>query len=158
MADMKSAMALIANQINFDDEPDAPVAGNKSEAIWEFVKKHPKSQCKHIANGVGLTEQRTSGVLLALWQRGALERGGVPLHYTAVGDTYASTRKTYTLTKGTRPAKTERTPSPSRIKTKAKAKATPKAEATPYDAATLLATIPVVQARKLYDELKKVFG
>lgn len=150
MADLKTAMSQIANQIKFDDEDDLPEHKSKTKQLWEFIKSHPGSTAGYVATQLGLTPTRTATLLLQLWERGKLSRDGKPLAYSALHDTYEE--------KGTKNIQTSKTPVKQQSQPKPRPKFTPPVSLDIYDAATVLTNMNVVQARKVYDELKKVFG
>ncbi len=144
-----------------------------AKSIWEYVKAHPNQTLAPIVKafpdiertGIStrLTQMRKRGNIIATPSaKGFL--------YSVSSDTYSALSRTEALAKAQEARQAKRKQRQIRAHVKAaKSKAmkptapAPKAvarpEATPRTSvASLLDTMSIVQARELYDQLKKIFG
>jgi hypothetical protein len=158
--------------LTFDDGPDATVevvseafTTNITAMVWEFISKHPKCSVKDISAHIG-DDKGVSTRVNQLRSRGYIETD-----YSEFPHRHSVTSKPYATT--TREEKTARLMAARAIwaknvgmrkqeKAKAKAKpkkevAAPKPEARPTRVVDLN-NLSIVEARKLYDELKQIFG
>jgi predicted transcriptional regulator len=179
MPDLKSQLAEVKHKLAtmaFDDEGEAtetpeaprPEGQTQSRAVWLYIKDNPGSTIVDVGRATGVSQGNLSSLTTQLFNKGALTRvkpdDGGPYKYTVADPNYKPLTKQQALQR----AIAAKNASIKKAKAKAKPKAKPKAEATPTQlpptakfSATipeLLDTLSVVQARALYDELKKIFG
>jgi hypothetical protein len=165
MPDLKSELMKLPNlsNLSFDDhgEPDmqtttTPAHPNTlgvSETFFNIIRDNPglhRSQLIDLAHKAGVTRSSSSSLLGQFTKRGLInalmQDGG--LVFTAVGMTYI---KGYVR-------------KPKAAKVKRVAKETPATQSMPdnvkpvTNVPQLLDTLSIVQARELYDALKKIFG
>jgi predicted transcriptional regulator len=175
MPDLKSQLAEVKHKLAtmaFDDSGEAtetpeatrPEGQTQSRAVWLYIKDNPGSTIVDAGRATGVSQGNLSSLTTQLFNKGVVTRvkpdDGGPYRYTVSDPNYKPLTKQQALQRAIA-AKNAGTK-------KAKAKAKPKAEATPTQlpptakfSATipqLLDTLSVVQARALYDELKKIFG
>lgn len=162
MPDLKSELMKLSN-LSFDDpgEPDMPATITpitERQIIWNYIKDHPKVSCSEIATGLKLDVASSASQVGALLNRSLVKReheGGV-YRYEVCADVYPF------FDRSAHARKLGQSIRPNRGKPKA-AKAKPVAVKAPTQAASpsvkyILDTMPIGQARSLYDELKKIFG
>lgn len=169
------------NNLKFDDPGEeqevivetAPQTTNITKSLWEYIKAHPNQTLAPIVKafpnlertGIStrLTQMRKRGNLIATpSNQGFL--------YSVSSDTYSALSNAEAIEKANeaRRAKLKQREIRAKIKA-AKSKAmkptapAPKAVARPEvtprtSVASLLDTMSIVQARELYDQLKKIFG
>lgn len=153
---------------------------SKRQIIWEWVRDHPSSSAREIADAFSSDQQSVATILTKFTTKGIVTRTkhkGV-FCYTATSTEYPvmsmeekvtrmlegrGKRKPY-RTKRTRAHASEKLPKPTLEEKKAAFySAAPTAPLPPNlrftaSVSELLNTLSITQARALYDELKKVFG
>jgi len=165
------------NNLTFDDDPDTgpnhtvevvseTSTTNMTALVWEFVSKHPRCSVKEIAAHLG----NDKGVSTRVNQ--LRDRGFITTDYSEFPQRHSVTDKLYAVP--TREEQTARMVAARAVwlknvkqrqkKAKAKAKVEPtKAVAAPAPdtkptRVVDLNNLSIVEARKLYDELKQIFG
>lgn len=157
MPDLRSELQKLAS-LKFDDDGDTmtePTASNLgvSETFFNIIRDNPgstRAALVALALKAGIKESSSSSLVVQFVRRGIVkaQKNGSVSTYTAVGNSY---------TKGYIPKDKPK-------KTKPVAKATPKPTPVSDNAKLttsvpqLLDTLSIVQARELYDALKKIFG
>ena len=169
MPDLKSELMKLPNlsNLSFDDpgEPDmqttpsTPAHPNTlgvSETFFNIIRDNPglhRSQLIDLANKAGVTRSSSSSLLGQFTKRGLITAvdHGTGLVFTAIGLAYT---KGYVHKPKAKAAKVKRV-----------AKETPASQSTPDNPIRVIETVPellnalsIVQARELYDALKKIFG
>ena len=160
MPDLKSELQKLAD-IKFDDDGDtmtvitlAPAVARPdtlgvSETFFNIIRDNPgstRAQLLELARKAGVKDASSSSLVVQFVKRGIIKaqnNGGVSQYFT-IGNSY---------TKGyVRSQKTV-------------AKVTPKPAPVPDNPVRVIGTVPellnalsIVQARELYDALKKIFG
>jgi hypothetical protein len=172
MPDLKSELMKLPSldALKFDDEPetkpevqvvDAKPMSDR-ERLWNVLHSNPSSSVRELRAATDGDMENIHAQLRGLEAKGLAvraEHNGI-LYFTAVGDEYPkfdrSTHmktmlesKRIALPKGGRRKKQEAV---------AKAKPRPDSPVAGFDPSALLATLNILQARALYDELKKIFG
>lgn len=169
------------NDLKFDDDVGTeqevvvePVdkSANLMKAVWETIHANPGITAREISDQLaaqGISFNGVSTRLKQLLDAKKLMRNtnasGV-YSWFSVGDTYQSMSKVDSLKKATavRQAKANRK---AKAKAKAEKKVKPVVEPTPVTVTTLpspqsvdemLSNLSIVQARAMYDALKKIFG
>lgn len=175
MPDMQSELTKVLTQAHFDDEPNepAPTPGRKflKGKIFDYIKTNPVSSYTEIANGIGCEDlAKVASNLKLMVDERILVRSkpnGVYCYTTAVNEYQEFDRMT-SLKKAieARVNKAKVRQANKRFSPVTKATAPRKPAVVPLPDNTkfvatvpqLLSTLSVVQARELYDELKKIFG
>jgi hypothetical protein len=181
MPDMKTELMKL-NNLKFDDAEDEPTmavvddATSERERVWNYIKANPMSSANDVAAALGVSAAHAASQIFALHNKAILARGliGNVYHYQVVGDSYprfdrqAHGKKVGAMLRG----------KPKMRKLKAKAQAAvndkqvkmleaemptgvaslPSGMRFQATVSQLLDTMSIVQARELYDELKKIFG
>jgi hypothetical protein len=152
MPDLRSELQKLAD-LKFDDDGDTvtePTASNLgvSETFFNIIRDNPgstRSKLMELADKAGIKDASSSSLVVQFVKRGiirAQKNGSVSLYFT-IGNSYTSG-----YVRRNKPV----------------AKATPKPTPVPDNAKLttsvpqLLDTLSIVQARELYDALKKIFG
>ena len=187
MPDLKSELMKL-NNLKFDDGDEAPEVTVVSETqaeqsgsapiterVWNYLKAHPVSGGAAISKALGLSSQTVASSLYTLFQRNLVIRTTINslFHYTTIGDTYPPFdriehgRMIGKQATG-RPRGSYKVDPLKHKKNKAKKvedaeQATGVVPLPPgmrFQATVdqLLDTMSVMQARELYDALKKIFG
>jgi hypothetical protein len=157
MPDLRSELQKLAD-LKFDDDGDTmtePTASNLgvSETFFNIIRDNPgstRAALVALALKAGIKDSSSSSLVVQFVRRGIVraQKNGSVSTYTAVGNSY---------TKGYIPKDKPK-------KAKPVAKATPKPTPVSDNAKLttsvpqLLDTLSIVQARELYDALKKIFG
>lgn len=175
MPDMQSELTKVLTQAHFDDEPNepAPTANRKfiKGKIFDYVKANPVSSYTEIAEGLGCQDlARVASTLKSMIDEKILVRSkpnGIYCYTTAVNE-YTEFDRMTSLQKAieARVNKIKTKQAKKRLAPVTKATAPRKPASVPLPNNTkfvatvpqLLSTLSVVQARELYDELKKIFG
>ena len=176
------------SKLNFDDpeQPLVPVSLaepkklSNNERIWNYVRDNPKATARQVANAIsGVPESSVWSQLSSMVRLGRMTavRTRVGLLYTVLGDRYPaltseervdrmrearkrlgpeeiSRRVKEGWAKKTKKDAAVTPTAPAKVKEAPVAVAAPAVQVTPVD----LNTLSIVQARKLYDELKQIFG
>jgi hypothetical protein len=168
------------NNLKFDDdvgttpeivEVEGPPA-TKLETVWQFVRDNPRCKVSDVIAGCpNLAVGTPSSLLNQLHTRGYLSKEGrYPALYTITDLPYKSMTKEERVsallsvrnlrkslgrpTDKERAAKAAKAAKAVKTKKPAPEPVAPTVQVTPVD----LNTLSIVQARKLYDELKQIFG
>jgi hypothetical protein len=158
MPDLRSELQKLAD-LKFDDDGDTmtePTASNLgvSETFFNIIRDNPgstRAALVALALKAGIKDSSSSSLVVQFVRRGIVraQKNGSVSTYTAVGNSY---------TKGYIPKDKPK-------KAKPVAKATPKPTPVPDNPVRVIGTVPellnalsIVQARELYDALKKIFG
>jgi DNA-binding IclR family transcriptional regulator len=165
MPDLKSELMKLPDlsKLSFDDpgEPDMqttttahPSSLGVSETFFNLIRDNPglhRSQLVDMAEQAGVTRSSSSSLLGQFTKRGLITAvdNGTGLVFTAIGLAY-----TKGYVRKDKAAKVKRV-----------AKETPATQSTPDNSLRVVETVPellnalsIVQARELYDALKKIFG
>lgn len=169
------------NNLKFDDMPDdepeivvatTPQKTNVTKAIWEYVKLHPHVPLGTINKAFpGLGKTGVATRLSQMKNRGNIVAtpSASGYRYSVASDTYKALTKEESLKKAAEAYKKHQQAKQAKA-AKAEAKAAkvilvkqPASVAPPEiparkSTAALLDTLSIVQARELYDELRKIFG
>jgi len=175
MPDLKSQLAEVKHKLAtmaFDDsgeatEAPAPTGGqSQSRNIWLSIKDHPGSTAAEVAERIGVDRSSASTLTSQMFLKGILKRtkadADSTYRYSVADPNYVPMSKQQAIERaiaaksaGTKKAKTK-------PKAPAKSLAQMKSEIVGVKPATdpssILAGLNVLQARALYDELKKIFG
>ncbi len=173
MPDLKSQLAEVKHKLAtmaFDDsgeatEAPAPTGGqSQSRNIWLSIKDHPGSTAAEVAERIGVDRSSASTLTSQMFLKGILKRtkadADSTYRYSVADPNYVPMSKQQAIERaiaaksaGTKKAKTK-------AKAKAEAASTPLPPNVKFSATIpqLLDTLSVVQARALYDALKKIFG
>jgi hypothetical protein len=167
------------NNLKFDDtpgeEPEVVYSAgmqtpNASKALWEYVKANPNQLLVDIVKSfTSLDKAGISARLVQMRHRGNIiaTASNMGLRYKVAHDTYRamtyaeSLAKAHAAKAAAKAAKAaakaaKKTPAPKTVTKKAPVD---KTEVTPsLNVTSLLDTMSIVQARELYDQLKKIFG
>ena len=153
MPDLRSELQKLAD-LKFDDDGDTvtePTASNLgvSETFFNIIRDNPgstRAALVTLARNAGIKDASSSSLVVQFVKRGIIraQKNGSVSTYTTVGNSY---------TKGyVRQAKPA-------------AKVTQKTISVPDNPVRVIGTVPqlldtlsIVQARELYDALKKIFG
>lgn len=174
MPDLKSQLAEVKHKLAtmaFDDEGQATTAQTEdsmadrtaSRRLWLYIKDHPGSTGVEAGEGTGIDRTSASSLTSQMFMKGVLKRDkpsdGGSYRYTVVDPDYVPLTSSEAIVR----ANAARAAQKGKPKTKSKAKEvepTPPQPAAMFSATIpeLLNTLSVVQARALYDELKKIFG
>lgn len=170
MPDLKSQLAEVKHKLAtmaFDDggeatetiEATTPMA-NQSRTLWLAIKDHPSVTAAEAAQWAGIDRSSASTLTSQMFIKGILTRtkanedGGY--RYSVADPNYTPMTKHQAI---------ERAVAAKMAKAKKAKKAKAKVETKPAPTATqnvgvqeLLNSMSVVQARAMYDELKKIFG
>ena len=166
MPDLKSELMKLPDlsKLSFDDpgEPDMQTTATHlnplgvSETLFNLIRDNPglhRSQLVDMAEQAGVTRSSSSSLLGQFTKRGLITAvdHGTGLVFTAIGLAYT---KGYVHKPNAKAAKAKRV-----------AKETPATQSTPNNPIRVIGTVPelmnalsIVQARELYDALKKIFG
>jgi len=152
MPDLKSELQKLAD-IKFDDggdtmtETTAPSLG-VSETFFNIIRDNPglsRAELLVLARKAGIKDASSSSLVVQFAKRGlirAQDNGGVSSYFT-VGNRY--TKGYIRQAKPVAKVTPKPTPAPDNAKL-------------PTSVPQLLDTLSIVQARELYDALKKIFG
>ena len=165
MPDLKSELMKLPDlsKLSFDDpgEPDMQTTTTAhhsslgvSETFFNLIRDNPglhRSQLVDMAEQAGVTRSSSSSLIVQFTKRGLIEaaKNGSVSTYTTVGNHYV---KGYVARDKAK-------------KVKRVAKVTPEPTPAPDNSLRVVETVPellnalsIVQARELYDALKKIFG
>lgn len=163
MPDLKSEL-LKLNNLKFDDAEDEPTqavfvdkATSMRERVWNYVKANPASSAADVSIGLGIGAGLAASQLFALHERGLVAKAPIDglYHYQALGDSYprfdrkAHGKKLGKAAKGKPRANKANDAQVKLLTTAVQQNAT---------ATDILNTMSVMQARAVYDELKRIFG
>ena len=172
MPDLKSQLEQVKHKLSnmaFDDEGEAvqqqPEARGRSvsRTLWLHVRDNPGATSVSANEATGIETSSTSSLLSQMYTKGVLTRtrpsDGGPYQYTVVDPNYVPLSKAEALAR----AITAKAKGKPKAKTKAKAPVEATLPLPPnvrFSASIpeLLDTMSVVQAREMYDALKKIFG
>lgn len=183
MPDLKSELMKL-NNLKFDDaddEPTPPVvvddAPTERERVWNYIKANPMASVNGVAAGLGIKVSSAASQICALHDKAIVARGkiGDAYHYQVIGDTYprfdhkAHGQKLRTIMTGRKlPRKTTKRVLVKRandeqvkmLEAEMPTGVAPLPSGMRFQATVdqLLDTMSIVQARDLYDALKKIFG
>jgi hypothetical protein len=173
MPDLKSQLAEVKHKLAtmaFDDSGEAteaptPTEGqSQSRNIWLSIKDHPGSTAAEVAERIGVDRSSASTLTSQMFLKGILKRtkadADSTYRYSVADPNYKPMTKQEAIERaiaaksaGTKKAK-------AKTKAKVEAASTPLPPNVKFSATIpqLLDTLSVVQARALYDALKKIFG
>jgi hypothetical protein len=165
MPDLRSELQKLAD-LKFDDDGDTtnvitlptatalPDTLGVSETFFNIIRDNPgntRAALVTLARNAGIKDASSSSLVVQFVKRGlirAQNNGGVSSYFT-VGNHYVKGYLARDKAKKVKPV----------------AKATPKPTPAPDNPVRVIGTVPqlldtlsIVQARELYDELKKIFG
>ncbi len=158
MPDLRSELQKLAD-IKFDDDGDTvvvttheatPSSLGVSETFFNIIRDNPgltRSELVKIANSAGIKESSSSSLVVQFTKRGIIrtQKNGNMSAYFAVGKSYTSGY-----------VRRAKPPVPAKKETREPVTKTPVrvVETVPE----LLNSLSIVQARELYDALRKIFG
>jgi len=151
MPDLRLELQKLAD-LKFDDDGDTmtalPDTLGVSETFFNIIRDNPgstRAALVELARKAGIKDASSSSLIVQFVKRGIIraQKDGSVSTYTAVGNHYV---KGYV--RQAKPA-AKATPKPTPVPDNAKFSAT---------VPQLLDTLSIVQARELYDALKKIFG
>ena len=186
MPDLKSELMKL-NNLKFDDADDEPTppspivvddAASERERVWNYIKANPMSSAHGVAAGLNISAGHAASQIFALHRKAIIARGkvGDTYQYQAIGDSYPRfDRKEHgkklsaqmTGRKNPRKKIVKRVlvkrANNEQVKMLEAAMPTGVAPLPPgmrFQATVdqLLDTMSIVQARALYDALRKIFG
>lgn len=159
------------NNLTFDDGPDASTEvvvidedppASETERIYRFVRDNPGSRSSVVAAGCpGIRADGVSTRLNQLSKRGLIKKEGrYPALYTVTGAPYVVMTEEMRVSNMLNArsqrkhlGRSKKKPAPE-VQVAPVAAPTPAIQVTPVD----LNNLSIVEARKLYDELKQIFG
>jgi len=158
MPDLRSELQKLAD-LKFDDDGDTvtePTASNLgvSETFFNIIRDNPGSTravLVTLARNAGIKDASSSSLVVQFTKRGIIrvEKNGSVSTYKTVGNHYVKGYVARDKAKKAKPV----------------AKATPEPAPAPDNPIRVIGTVPelmnalsIVQARELYDALKKIFG
>jgi hypothetical protein len=153
MPDLRSELQKLAD-LKFDDDGDTvtePTASNLgvSETFFNIIRDNPgltRSKLMELAGKAGIKDASSSSLVVQFVKRGIIraQKNGSVSSYFTIGNSYTSG-----YVRRNKPV----------------AKVTPKPTPVPDNPVRVIGTVPelldtlsIVQARELYDALKKIFG
>jgi predicted transcriptional regulator len=156
------------NELKFDDDINATVevtveedTTNQTEIIWRFIRDNPGCAARDVAANKAIPDYKNVATRInQLVKRGLVtqDKEAFPIKNYVVGDEYPKCSQEDKLKK-MRAARQKNLASPSKTKKKNKVGRPLKVIKKPQEAkANILDTMSVVEARALYDQLKKIFG
>jgi len=158
MPDLRSELQKLAD-LKFDDDGDATVVTTHeatpsslgvSETFFNIIRDNPgltRSELVKIANSAGIKESSSSSLVVQFLKRGIIrtQKTGKLSAYFAVGKSYTSG-----YVRRTKPPVTVKPVAPKQVpETPVRVTGT---------VPELLNALSIVQARELYDALRKIFG
>jgi hypothetical protein len=169
MADMKTALSGILSEWELDNQqqekqvqkapyvPHFKVTNNVTRATFDFVKNNPQQSCKTICAALEKDGYKPSsiGSLLTQFVKNGLCVRDANSNYTAIAHEYTpiKVRKQLKAKQVIEKAKATRGEGIAALSAQPTLKAIPKT-----DIQSILNGLSILQARALYDELKKIFG
>ena len=169
MADIKTALSGILSEWELDNQqqekqvqkasyvPHFKVTNNVTRATFDHVKNNPHQSCKTICATLEKRGYKTSsiGSLLTQFVKNGLCVRDANGNYTAIAHEYTpiKVRKQVKAKQVIAKAKATRGEGIAALGAQPMVKAVPKT-----DTQSILNGLSILQARALYDELKKIFG
>ncbi len=158
MPDLRSELQKLAD-LKFDDDGDTvtePTVSNLgvSEKLFNIIRDNPgltRSELIELARNAGIKDASSSSLVVQFTKRGIIraEKNGSVSTYKTVGNHYVKGYVARAKAKKAKPV----------------AEVTPKPTPAPDNPIRVIGTVPellnalsIVQARELYDALKKIFG
>lgn len=158
MPDLRSELQKLAD-LKFDDDGDTvtePTVSNLgvSEKLFNIIRDNPgltRSELIELARKAGIKDASSSSLVVQFTKRGIIraEKNGSVSTYKTVGNHYVKGYVARAKAKKAKPV----------------AEVTPKPTPAPDNPIRVIGTVPellnalsIVQARELYDALKKIFG
>ena len=158
MPDLRSELQKLAD-LKFDDDGDTvtePTVSNLgvSEKLFNIIRDNPgltRSELIELARKAGIKDASSSSLVVQFTKRGIIraEKNGSVSPYKTVGNHYVKGYVARAKAKKAKPV----------------AEVTPKPTPAPDNPIRVIGTVPellnalsIVQARELYDALKKIFG
>jgi hypothetical protein len=158
MPDLRSELQKLAD-LKFDDNGDTvaePTVSNLgvSEKLFNIIRDNPgltRSKLIELARDAGIKDASSSSLVVQFTKRGIIraEKNGSVSTYKTVGNHYVKGYVARAKAKKAKPV----------------AEVTPKPTPAPDNPIRVIGTVPellnalsIVQARELYDALKKIFG
>lgn len=178
MPDLKSQLAEVKHKLAtmaFDDEGEATTTTTQTEEamadrttsrkLWLYIKDHPSVTGAEAGQGAGIDRTSASSLTSQMFMKGVLKRDkpsdGGPYRYTVVDPDYVPLTSSEAILRANAARAAKAAKPKAKVKPKAKEVAAAQLPPTAKFTATipqLLDTLSVVQARALYDALKKIFG
>jgi hypothetical protein len=166
MADIKTALSGILSEWELDNKqqekqlkhiPHFKVTNNVTRATFDYVKNNPHQSCKTICAALEKDGYKPSsiGSLLTQFVKNGLCVRDANGNYTAIAHEYTpiKVRKQLKAKQVIAKAKATRGQGIAALSPQPTPKAIPKT-----DIQSILNGLSILQARALYDELKKIFG
>jgi len=169
MPDIKTALSGILSEWELDNKqqekqvktttyvPHFKVTNNVTRATFDFVKNNPHQSCKTICAALEKDGYKPSsiGSLLTQFVKNGLCARDANSNYTAIAHEYTpiKVRKQLKAAQVIQKAKVTRGEGIAALSPQPTPKAIPKT-----DIQSILNGLSILQARALYDELKKIFG
>lgn len=166
-------MQTLSN-LAFDDEPNAQqvveTSDNRSHThrLWDYVHSNPNSSVAQIAAAFGRSRGDTSSLMSQMLKRGLVARQRVDgvFYFVTLGTeypVYTLEQRTANLSKhwGRGRQTSKRRHKAGRILVKREdppVASAPAVDAKAFTAAEFLSRLNVMQAKAVYEELKKLFG
>lgn len=166
MPDIKTALTGILSEWELDNQqqekqvkhiPHFKVTNNVTRATFDYVKNNPRQSCKTICKALEKQGYKPSsiGSLLTQFVKNGLCVKDANSNYTAIANEYSPVKASKRLKTNQviQKAKTTRGQGIAALSAQPTPKAIPKT-----DIQSILNGLSILQARALYDELKKIFG
>jgi len=164
MPDIKTALTGILSEWELDSQqqekqvkhvPHFKVSNNVTRATFDFVKNNPHQSCKTICAALEKQGYKPSsiGSLLTQFVKNGLCIRDANSNYTAIANEYTpiKVRKQIKATQVIQKAKATRGEGIAALSAQPTQRLV-------WDVDAVLNTMSIMQARALYDELKKIFG
>ena len=166
MPDIKTALSTALTEWEQDDNqqeqkmkhiPHFKVTNNVTRATFDYVKNNPRQSCKTICKALEKQGYKPSsiGSLLTQFVKNGLCVKDANGNYTTIANEYSPVKASKRLKTNQviEKAKTTRGQGIAALSAQPTPKAIPKT-----DIQSILNGLSILQARALYDELKKIFG
>jgi hypothetical protein len=166
MPDIKTALTGILSEWELDNQqqekqvkhiPHFKVTNNVTRATFDFVKNNPRQSCKTICKALEKQGYKPASVgsLLTQFVKNGLCARDANSNYTAIANEYSPVKanKRLKVNQVIQKAKATRGQGIAALSAQPTPKAIPKT-----DIQSILNGLGILQARALYDELKKIFG
>jgi len=166
MPDIKTALTGILSEWELDNQqqekqvkhiPHFKVTNNVTRATFDYVKNNPRQSCKTICKALEKQGYKSASVgsLLTQFVKNGLCARDANNNYTTIANEYSPVKASKRLKTNQviEKAKTTRGQGIAALSPQSTPKAIPKT-----DIQSILNGLSILQARALYDELKKIFG
>lgn len=166
MPDIKTALTGILSEWELDNQqqekqvkhiPHFKVTNNVTRATFDYVKNNPRQSCKTICKALEKQGYKPASVgsLLTQFVKNGLCARDANNNYTTIANEYSPVKASKRLKTNQviEKAKTTRGQGIAALSPQSTPKAIPKT-----DIQSILNGLSILQARALYDELKKIFG